>query len=268
MTRCQIYVGLQYKIICISVFLITMPLIFSTSSYGFSFILNGANKSWHPIVSIGTGVSISSHVGKSKTFPTQNPNTDEFYDYSVYKVTQSSSLLDGFLGAEFNLFPKWALQIGVDYNQATPFTAQGTLTQGADVQSEDIYHYHYRVTNKQLLLEGKLLYTTHEKYHPYLLAGVGAAFNRSNNYYTNVPPFITFTRMYQNKSTLSFSYAIGVGIDVDVTSHMRIGAGYRLADLGKIKLGNATIDTTPVNGTLTQNNLYTNEMLAQIIFLV
>ncbi len=268
MTRCQTYGKQQYKIICISAFFISMPLIFSIPSYAFSFVLKGENITWHPIVSIGAGASISSKAGESNTFPIQNPDTDEFYDYSIYKVTQSSSLLDGFLGAECNFSPKWGLQIGVDYNQEAPFTVQGTLTQGADVQSEDIYHYNYRITTKQLLLEGKLLYTIREKYHPYLLVGVGAAFNRAYNYDTNVPPFITFTRMYQNNSTSSFSYAIGVGIDVDVTSHMRVGAGYRFADLGKVKLGSAVIDTTPVSGTLTQNNLYTNEVLAQITFIV
>lgn len=268
MTRCQTYGKQQYILICISAFFISMPLIFSTTSYAFSFALKGKNITWRPIVSIGAGASISSKVGESNTFPIQNPDSDELYEYSTHKVTQSSSLLDGFLGAECNLFPKWALQIGADYNQAASFNAQGTLTQGADVQSQDIYHYNYRIISKQLLLEGKLLYTAHEKYHPYLLVGIGSAFNRAYNYYTNVPPFIAFTRMYQNKSTSSFSYAIGVGIDIDITSHMRVGGGYRFADLGKTKLGNAVIDTTPVNGTLTQNNLYTNEVLAQITFIV
>lgn len=265
MTRCQTYVRQQYKTIYISVFLITMSLIFSMTSYAFS--LEGVNTTWHPIISIGVGASISSQVGESKTFPIQDPVTDAFYDYANYKVTQSSSLLDGFLGAECHVSPQWALQIGADYNQAASFTARGTLTQGADIQSEDTYHYRYRIMTKQLLLEGKLLYTTHKKYHPYLLLGVGAAFNRAYNYDTNVPPFIAFTRLYQNKSTSSFSYAIGVGIDVDITSHMRVGAGYRFVDLGKVKLGSATIDTTPVNGTLTQDHLYTNEVLAQITFI-
>lgn len=66
----------------------------------------------------------------------------------------------------------------------------------------------------------------------------------------------------------AFSYAIGIGIDADLSSHVRIGAGYRFSDLGQIKLGNATIDTTSASGTLSQAHLYTNEILAQLTFML
>lgn len=262
MTRCQTYFRKQHhKVIC-RVFLIVISLIFSTTSYAYSFT------SWHPIIAIGAGTSTSTSVGKSQNFPIQNPSTDQFYNYSANQPTQTSSLFDGFLGAEFNLRPNWALQVGVDYNQASPYSAKGTLLQGADIESADSYTYHYGVLTKQLLIEGKLLYTVKERYHPYVLGGLGAAFNKAYNYYTNVPPFLTFTRMYQDNTVTAFSYAIGFGIDVDLTSHFRVGAGYRFADLGQVKLGNAMIDTTNVNGTLSQTHLYTNEILAQFTIVV
>jgi opacity protein-like surface antigen len=246
-------------------FIILILSLFSTASYAFVF---SKNKIWHPVISIGSGDAISSNVGEPQTFPIQNPNTDEFYDYSVDRLTQSSFLIDGFLGVEFNLIPSWALQLGIDYNQTNAFTAKGPLIQGADSQSEDLYQYRFKVIMKQLLLESKCLYTVKKIFHPYLLAGFGAAFNTAYNYYTNVPSFLTFTRMYDDNTESSFSYLVGFGIDIDLTSHVRLGAGYRFADFGHVELGNATIDMTHVNGTLSQDHLYANEWLAQITYIV
>lgn len=219
---------------------------------------------WHPVLSIGGGISTSSTVGNSNNFPIQNPATDEFYDYSANQSAQTSGLLDSFLGIEWNVRPNWIMQVGVDYNQTSPFSARGTFLQGADAESADSYEYHYGVLTRQLLLEGKLLYTLKDRYHPYLLAGLGTAFNKAYDFYTNVPPTLTFTRMYANNATTSFSYALGVGIDTDISPQLRLGVGYRFTDLGQVKLGNATIDTSNVYGTLTQSDLYANELLLQL----
>ena len=223
---------------------------------------------WHPVLSVGGGMSTSSTVGNSTTFPIQNATTDEFYAYSVNHSTQTSSLLDSFLGIEWHVRPNWMMQMGINYNQASPFSARGPFLQGADAGSADAYMYHYRVLTRQLLLEGKLLYTLKNRYHPYLLAGLGAAFNKAYNFYTSVPPTLTFTRMYANNATTSFSYAIGVGIDTDIASQLRLGIGYRFANVGQIKLGGATIDTINVYGTLSQSNWYANELILQLTWRV
>ena len=139
--------------------------------------------------------------------------------------TQTSGLLDAFLGAEWTIQPDWALQLGLDYNQAAPFSANGTLVQGADVPSQDTFGYHYSILARQLLVEGKLLYTFNQRFHPYIMGGLGAAFNKSSNYYISAPPFLTFTRIYSNNSVTSFSYAAGLGIDFDITCYMRLGVG-------------------------------------------
>lgn len=226
------------------------------------------NKTFHPIIAIAGGISNSSDIGQSKNFPIQNPATDEFYNYSANSATQTSGLVDGFVGAELNIQPDWTLQTGIDYNQAAPFSAKGNLVQGADSASADLYSYHYGVLTRQLLIEGKLLYAIKERYHPYLMIGLGAAFNKSYHYYTNASPFLTFTRLYSDYSTTSFSYAAGIGLDMDVNPHLRLGIGYRFADLGNIQLGSAVIDTVHVAGTLSQSHLYTNEVLAQLTYIV
>lgn len=225
---------------------------------------------WHPIVSLGGGYLASTEMGQSQTFPIQNPITDEFFIYSANHGTATRGFFDAFVGVEF---PSWMsfgtiLQLGLGYSQTAPFTVKGTLTQGADVFSQDVFNYQYNVTLYQLLVEAKLLATFATVFHPYVFAGVGVAFNKANDFETNVPPFLTFTRMYANNTTDFFSYSLGFGIDYDLDALFRVGVGYRFSSYGHVNLGNAVIDTTPVPGTLSQDHLYTNEIIGQITFVL
>jgi opacity protein-like surface antigen len=224
--------------------------------------------SCHTVASIGAGAAISSDAGKSQTFPIMNPVTDEFFIYTANNPTQTAAAFDAFLGTEWTFLPQWALQLGLDYNQAWDFRAEGSLVQGADIQSEDQYSYHYDILTRQLLVESKILYRYKERFHPYLLLGIGASFNEASNYNTNVPSFLTFTRQYQDNTETSFTYNVGVGVDVDIAKHFRLGLGYRFADFGQVKLGSASIDTTQVNGTLSQPHLYASEIIAQFTMLL
>jgi len=223
-----------------------------------------AQRMWVPVLSTGAGVSISSDVGRSKNFPIENFTTDEFYNYSANRHAQTAALFDVSLGMEWNLCSNWLLQTGVDYNQASPFYAKGILTQGADSRSADTYTYRYHILTKQLLAQAKLLYTVAERYHPYAVIGLGAAFNQAIDYGTDVPPNLTFTRLYHSESNTAFSYAVGIGADMDVGDYMRLGIGYRFTDSGQVKLGKAMIDTSSVAGTLDQSHLYANQVLAQV----
>lgn len=226
------------------------------------------DRTWHAVIAVGAGTSTLSNASQSHYFPIQNPVTDEFFQYSANKSSETRTLFEGFLGTEWNFGPHWALQAGFDYNQASNFSSKGALIQGADLQSADTYSYRYSLKTRQLLLDGKLLYTIKERFHPYLLAGIGAAFNRADDYDTNVPFNLTFTRVYKAHTTTSFSYAAGLGIDADITDHLRAGIGYRYADLGKVKLGDAVIDTTPVAGSLSQSHLHANEVLVQLTWII
>lgn len=248
--------------------LAVFPFLFPSGAYAaFSLSAWYANKPFRPVVALGGGVASTSDLGESQTFPIQNVVTDERYHYSPHQATQTSGLIDAFIGAEWCLYPKWLAEVGVGYNQAAPFSAKGSFSQGADPGSTDVYAYHYGVLVRQLLVEGKLLYTVKERFHPYVFGGLGASFNKAYNYYTTVPPFLAFTRSYQDNSVTSFSYALGVGIEGDMTKQLRLGVGYRWTDLGQVKLGQAHINTLAVSGSLSQSHLYTNEWLAQLTYL-
>ena len=119
-----------------------------------------------------------------------------------------------------------------------------------------------------MLAQAKFMYPWHDKFFPYILLGLGLSFNQASNYSTNVPPFLTFTRQYASDTATALAYKLGIGVDAAVTQHVRIGAGYRLSSPGKISLGSAQINKMSATGKLTQSNLYGNELLLQISYVV
>ncbi|SRR5579883_338522 len=245
-----------------SLFIILLAL--TQSSFANTWIDWWQKMEWRPILTLGGGSAFATDVGQSQNFPIVDPATDEFYNYAASSNTQTATFYQGFIGAERPLCSNGLIQLGLEYNQVAPFTAKGILTQGVDVPSENSYNYSYNVIPRQLLVETKLLYTLQQIVHPYFLVGLGISLNKAYSYGTDAPPLLTFTRMYANHSNTAFSYALGLGVDADVCPHVRVGAGYRFSDYGPVKLGNATIDTSNVAGTLTQSHLYINEILAEI----
>jgi opacity protein-like surface antigen len=246
--------------------IVFMPTAFAASQNTDSITINSS--AWHPFISLGAGLALSSDFGESQTFPIVNPITDERYQYHANEDSQTPALFNVAAGVEWDFAPKWATQLGVEYDQQASVDENGDFVQGADVQSEDQYNYHYKALTRQVLAEGKLLYQVGQRVHPYALVALGSGINSAYGYNTNVPPFLTFTRQYEDNTETSFAYSVGVGVDVDVNEHMRVGVGYRFADLGDVTLGNASIDGIPVRGTLSESNVYANEFLAQITLLV
>lgn len=220
---------------------------------------------WHPIIAVGGGYFFTSDVGKNQTFPILNPITDEFFIYHANNGSQTLGFGEAFAGVEWWLNNKAAVQFGLAYDQTfSSIKIKGTLTQGADVPSQDVFSYRYKVILRQLMAESKLLGTFAQFYHPYLMAGAGAAFNSASDFNVNMPPFITFTREYQSNTQTSFSFVLGFGLDYDLDQVFRIGIGYRYANLGNVEFGSATIDNVPVPGTFENKNIHTNEVIAQI----
>ena len=171
------------------------------------------------------------------------------------------------MGSEVTRSPSWGFIAGLGYYQPNFLSTKGLLTQGADADSSDTYSYRYQTQSQQLLAEGKLFWIAREKIHPFLMVGIGAAFNNTSNYQTSVPPFLEFTPAFSNHAQTNFSYAIGPGIDVILSKSYRIGVAYRFTDLGSSNTGSAQIDTIPISSTLKQSHLYANQILAQVTFI-
>ena len=109
---------------------------------------------WNYFISLSAGVAATSGIGESKTFPAAPPGSDEYYIYTAYKPNQSSLLLDAFLGVEGRLNPYWMMQVGFDFGQISPYTANGSLVQGVDAASQDTYSYRYSVYGQTIFAGG------------------------------------------------------------------------------------------------------------------
>lgn len=231
-------------------------------------ILATDNTLWRPVVGLGGGVAITTNLGQSQNFSILNPITDEFYTYYPTAQSQTAGLFEVFLGAERRVLSNWIFQGGLAYSQSGSYQAKGNFVQGADAGSADQYTYQYKVTARELLAQAKLMRSYHDKFYPYVLAGIGGSFNQASSYATNVPPFLTFTRDYVNNTSGSFAYKVGLGMDMDVTQHARLGVAYRFSGLGQADLGSANIDNVGVSGHLSQSNLNANEVLVQLTYII
>lgn len=221
----------------------------------------------YPVFAIGGGVAYATQgIGQSQFFPIHNPNTDQFYNYAANSSEQTQYLFNAYLGNEWMLPRNFAAQLGVDFTQNTHFNGGGVLTQGADVHSQSQANYSFDIVTRQLLLEGRLYYH-YSLMHPYVLLGAGWAFNSATNYSTTFPFNLTFTRDYNSHYTSAFSYSVGVGVEFQLATSVRLGVGYRYANLGTSSLGKSSVNSIPVGGTLSSKpHIYANELMAQLTF--
>ncbi|MCL9684823.1 outer membrane protein [Legionella maioricensis] len=220
---------------------------------------------FRPVLTVSSGLA-ASRIGQSQTLSMVNDFTT--YQYAANNEYYNKMLWGGFLGTEIPVCPQWILQLGLGVYLPNAFSAEGILIQGVDEQSSDLFPYSYKVKNHQFLGEGKLLGSIKDNYHPYVSAGLGVAVNKAYTYSAYVPPFLTFTPQFTNYSTTSFAYSIGAGMDIDIKKNWRLGAGYRFTGVGDANLGYGFLDVIPFPGTLTQSNLYIQEVLVQLTYLM
>jgi opacity protein-like surface antigen len=219
-----------------------------------------------PIAVLSGGIAINSDAGESDSFKLGSST----YRYDTEHNTETRGLFGGLLGVDMQVKRHLFWQTGVSYYQATPFEAKGHVTQGVNAQSNSSFPYTYEILTRQLLWENKLAWQWKKRYFPYVLVGIGAAFNSTRDF--KVHPVGTATPHYDEQHNNSFTYSLGAGIDYALHKHVRLGLGYRFADLGKAGLGDGTLTTPFASASApdfaSQSHLYTQEILAQLTFLM
>ncbi len=216
-----------------------------------------------PVVTLSAGASIS-QLGQSQSFA---PLDLCSYHYTPNASNTTTMLWGGFVGTQVKHSPSWELIAGLGYYQPNTLSTKGVLTQGADPMSDNTYRYRYQTQSQQLLAEGKLYWLVKDRLRPFLMLGLGAAFNKTSDYQTSVPAFLEFTPAFSQHTQTNFTYAFGPGIDISLSKFFRVGVAYRFTDLGLANTGTAQIDETPIASTLKQSHLYANQILAQFTFM-
>jgi opacity protein-like surface antigen len=176
------------------------------------------------------------------------------------------------LGLEFPIHTigsRW--QTSLAYYRAGDFAITGTKYMFGANDLGNI-GYQYDVQNQRLMLENKLMFSLLERklsspgFFLYLMGGVGVSRNEASNYsaYSLEDTTISVGEFASNTAN-SFSYSAGFGIEAEFASFLRMGLGYRYADLGKVSLG--TFDLGNTSEILTTTSMPTQEMVFQITIL-
>ncbi|MFA6038182.1 MAG: outer membrane beta-barrel protein [Legionellales bacterium] len=216
-----------------------------------------------PLVTLSGGVGFNSDAGASEYFTLGSSQLD----YDAHHETKARGVWGLFLGGESEIADDFALQLGVSYYQTASYDADGTLAQGFNSNSMAYYDYNYEIIARQILIESKLLTQWHEDYRPYISLGLGAGINTAQEFSIDYLPSMAMTHIYEDHTTTSFTYNVGIGVDVDLTDYLRLGVGYRFTDFGQVELGQGAYDQfepTSISETLTQDHFYVQEILVQL----
>jgi opacity protein-like surface antigen len=218
---------------------------------------------WHPVAALDAGYAFMNTSTQSTGF---TPYGTEFFNLRDNGQNYSQKMYGGFAGIEMQVKPLWAVQMGLGYYSPVSMVARGNESQGVigSPETYDSFTYRYTITLKQFLAEGKLLYTWHDKYMPFVLAGMGVTFNQVRGYGINYPAFLTFAPEFTNRNSAAFTWRGGFGLDYATSPDLRLGLGYYFSDFGKVQTGTGHVDTYGTRTNLQQPTLFTNELVAQM----
>ncbi|MBV8803090.1 MAG: outer membrane beta-barrel protein [Gammaproteobacteria bacterium] len=220
----------------------------------------------HLVVSAIGGYA-NMNTGDSQTYT----GTDQqMFVYNNPNNGGNQAVLGAFLGSEWHLpNPDYFTQIGLGYNNFGSTTVSGSQLTGIEPATSTLYQYQYKMKSQQLLVINKWYMTFHQ-FHPFVLAGIGAAFNHSYafNISTLETGSINTTATYDSDTRTSFTYGVGLGCDVDLKQNLRFGLSYQFTDLGKSTFENGQVNVNTYHAAvpfaLNNSHAYVNQVLATI----
>jgi opacity protein-like surface antigen len=217
----------------------------------------------HPVIGVGAGAD-RANLNLSQNITIFAP----FQNAYLSGLTNDTEQFGGvFVGLESEFYPAWMWQTDLSFYQTSSLNASGDVLQFTD-PAFDNFRFNFQIQSRRYLVESKLMHIVREHYYPYLTLGLGEAVNKAYGY--KETPFssadVPMGEPFGNHTLHSFTYQVGLGIDMDVYPHVRLGLGYRFVNLGRAALSPSPLQDGPE--ILSFNNLYTNELLAQLTYSV
>jgi len=199
---------------------------------------------------------------------------DEVFTYNTSDKGHGAGFGGVFLGVEMPMSrPGVFAQTGLAYHYFGSINLHGSNTAGIEPATSTPYSYHYREQTQQLLFQGKVFATFSDMFHPYLLAGLGAAFNRASdfNISTTQAGSVNLTPVFGSHTNTAFSYAFGIGMDMDIYPKVRVGVGYQFNHFGKAEFDKGQINYQgyqyPVSYGL-GSHVYANEVIVDLSYTI
>lgn len=219
-----------------------------------------------PSTSVFASINIEAdwiQTGNSQTLSLISPFTNFYHGHSDYKA--SGGLGVG-LGVEEKISDVLSLQLGAAAYFNTSVKNQGQVEEFSLPEFTN-FNYNYQIQSSRVVATTKILSTFKSIVHPYVSGEIGGGFNRSYEY-NETPLNLESVPMtpFQDKSKSSLAWSVGTGIEVDVHSHLRLGAGYQFADLGQALLGPSPAQCS--SQALGSTHLYSHQLRIQLTALI
>ena len=179
---------------------------------------------------------------KSSDYKTPSPATIKGTDNYSYQKSSARAVFSLGGGYEWQRntqfwLPNYSLGLRYSYYAANKGTG---IYNFANYYSRT--DFTYKTQSQALLAVGKLAILDWHNIVPYVIGGVGFAFNRFSDY-QDAPDMASKTGLpkhyhtFTNKSSMSFTYLVGLGLDYQINRNWQLGLEYYYANLGKIKSG-------------------------------
>ncbi|OGO91155.1 MAG: hypothetical protein A3F10_01640 [Coxiella sp. RIFCSPHIGHO2_12_FULL_42_15] len=186
----------------------------------------------------------------------------------VGNTTSAVSLLAGVdLGVAWESIAKpyfFAVGLETSYNQQN--SPAGTVNPLYLINPGfDTLNYTYAVSSVPLLAIAQIG-LAHRFFNPYVIAGIGMAWNMADNY-NEVPtdPLLSaapMRSMFQPKTTYDFAYTAGLGFLVNVMTSLQLALEYRFTDYGDAYLNPTSQQST--GDTLSLGPVRSNALLFRL----
>lgn len=159
-----------------------------------------------------------------------------------------------------------SLTLGVSGYYLNYGDIEGTEYPFVNAGSFDTLDYHFRTRTVALMFEPRLVYSKY-RFQPYLLTGIGSAWNHAYNY-KEMPTdpngsAAPAPNAFRSQTVNSFAYEVGLGVqykfDKDIYHHL-VSLDYRYMNMGHADLGTMA-------GQLTSDHLEVSPLATQAIVL-
>lgn len=182
--------------------------------------------------------------------------------YTIDNV-DTSALFSVFGGYQWERDCQWLpfLSVQARYYYSTESNVKGKVRQFSLPELEN-YHYDYSLRTQSVLGLLKANMYRYNRVAPFVLGGVGVAWNKTSDYHEKAYPNVTPRPSpdFKGETTHHFAYLFGTGLDFILTQNIWLSATYHFEYLGHARTGSSRYE----KDSTISSRFYTNNILFSI----
>ena len=165
-------------------------------------------------------------------------------------------------------FMRWHVQSGLVYSQVEHVSDQYGLIPLLSSQARQAYLSHTNVLSRQVLAQTKWLYPYSAAFSPYLVIGLGGALSTAAYDVASTPSLMSSMRDYATHTSSNFAYRLGFGADLHLATTLHLGLSYHFSDRSGFGGMASSLQAMNRLSVLSSSSLASNEILAQLKYII